>query len=60
MTIAVCCVPTPSKVHVCTRLATFLVLIWVSFENFVPAKSPAKRGQSPSVNGFTPLCLAMR
>jgi hypothetical protein len=53
-------VPTPSKDHACASLDTLVVLICVSFEYFVPAKSPAKRGQSPSVNGFTPACLAMR
>lgn len=60
ITIGVCCVPTPWNVHACTRRETFVVLICVSFEYFVPAKSPANRGQSASVNGFTPPCRAMR
>lgn len=53
-TIGVCCVPTPANVQAAARRDTFVVLIWVSFEYFVPARSPANRGQSASVNGFTP------
>jgi len=60
MTIGVCCVPTPSKDHACASRETLVVLICVSFEYFVPAKSPAKRGQSPSVNGLPPPCRATR
>ena len=60
MTIGVCCVPTPWNVHAVARRETLPVLICVSFENLVPAKSPTKRGQSASVNGVTPFCRAMR
>jgi len=60
MTIGVCCVPTPWNVHAAARRDTLVVLICVSFEYFVPAKSPAKRGQSPSVKGLAPPCRAMR
>jgi hypothetical protein len=53
-TIGVCWVPTPANVQAADSRDTFVVLICVSLEYFVPAKSPAKRGQSASVNGFTP------
>jgi hypothetical protein len=52
-------VPTPAKVPAGASRDTLAVLICVSLEYLVPAKSPAKRGQSASVNGLTPFCLAM-
>jgi hypothetical protein len=53
--IGVCWAPTPWKVQAGTSVDTFDALICVNFEYFVPAKSPAKRGQSASVKARTSL-----
>src|SRR5688572_16709481 len=57
-TIGVCCVPTPANVHAVVSRDTLVVLICVSLEYLVPARSPANRGQSASVKGLTPACRA--
>ena len=55
-TIGVCCTPTPSNVQARVRLDTFVVSICLSLEYLVPARSPANRGQSPSVNWMGAPC----
>jgi hypothetical protein len=54
-TMGVCWVPTPWKVHAGTSVDTLDVLICVSIEYLVPARSPAYRGQSASVKARTSL-----
>jgi len=50
----------PANVHADASRDTLVVLICVSFEYLVPAKSPANLGQSLSVKGLTPAWPAIR